>query len=640
MALIDLFRKPQQSSKPVKKKSGFFSFSSASKEGVEDVRAAALQAFMQRTFQVDHKSMVVIDETGAPVKDASGQMVAADSADIQSVKSFNAGIEYLPTAQLGFFASFGFIGYPLCAMLYQHWFIKKACEMPAKDLMRNGYDITVNDGTEIKPEILEAMRKSDKRYKVARHVTEFIRMGRCFGFRVVLFKVNSPDPLYYEKPFNPDGITPGSYKGIVQVDPYWITPVLDQQASTNPASLHFYEPTWWQINGKRYHHTHLIIFKNGEVPDMLKPTYRYGGIPLPQMIAERVYCAERTANEAPLLAMSKRMTVLNCDTEKALANFAEFEQKMTSWASLQNNFGVKVIGGQETIQQYDTSLADLDAVIMTQYQIACAIAETPSTKMLGTQPKGFGATGEYDEASYHEFLESLQEDCTPLVDRHHVLDIRSNIAPKFGVAPFSVEINWNPTDSPTAAELAEINSKKAATDKTLADAGAIDGVDIRRRLINDKDSEYNGIEEEVPGQIEAIGEPTEGEDVPTETALDGLEFSPTTGTYNGAHLITKQSFLDPEIVALKRAAQDYVVDVTPEFMIDGIRCRMIQDGHHSLTAAVLDEEIPIFREIGTADIFNAVTRIAADAENGESLSVSEGGGAVISSRIIPQGKGK
>jgi len=37
--------------------------------------------------------------------------------------------------------------------------------------------------------------------------------------------------------------------------------------------------------------------------------YMYGGIPVSQRIMERVYAAERTANEGPLLAMSKRTNV-------------------------------------------------------------------------------------------------------------------------------------------------------------------------------------------------------------------------------------------------------------------------------------------------------------------------------------------
>ena len=72
--------------------------------------------------------------------------------------------------------------------------------------------------------------------------------------------------------------------------------------------------------------------------------------------------------------------------------------------------------------------------------------------------------------------------------------MRSHVAPKFSIKPFGTEVNWKPVDSPTAAELADINLKKSQTDAQYSGVGAIDGIDIRNRLISDRDSGYNGIE--------------------------------------------------------------------------------------------------------------------------------------------------
>lgn len=447
-----------------------------------------LQKILARSFQKPINALKPVDAKGNAIEG----IATMDSACITSNDAMVNGLDFLPEAQLSWYASQGFIGYQMCALISQNWLVDKACAMPAKDAMRNGYDVTVNDGTEVKPEVIEEIRKADKRFGINKHGVEFVRNGRIFGVRVAMFIVDGID---YTAPFNPDGVTAGSYKGISQIDPYWITPELDADSAANPSSQHFYEPTYWRINGKRVHRTHLVVMRNGEVPDLLKPSYMYGGISVPQRIAERVYAAERTANEAPLLAMTKRLTVMNVDTEKALANYSAFQDKMSLWVRLMNNFGVKIIGGKETIEQFDTSLADLDAVIMTQYQIVAAASGVPATKLLGTSPKGFNATGEFEEASYHEELESIQShDLSPLIERHHLLLIRSEIAPKFQMQPFSVELNWRPVDSPTAAEAADINLKKAQTDSALANVGAIDGADIRNRLIADRDSGYNGME--------------------------------------------------------------------------------------------------------------------------------------------------
>ena len=493
-----LKRSKKPEAKPVARK-GFFSTDDV------DSKVSRLELYgkiKEKTFQhtvADHLAV------------ANGEAAIAMDDAGSNIKTLSNFMESIPDAQLNWYSSYGFIGYQVCAIISQHWLVNKACRIPAMDAVRNGYEITVNDGSDVDPEILARIRKLDKKFKIKHHMAEMVKFGRIFGIRVVLPIIESGDPQYYEKPFNPDGITKGSYKGMKQIDPYWMAPMLDGKSASDPTYQGFYEPTWWMINGKKYHKSHLIIMRNGgEVPDILKPTYLYGGIPLTQMIAERCYAAERTANEAPMLTMTKRTNAIYLDAEKAIANQAKFQQKMEIWASYRDNYGVKVLGESEKLEQLDTSLTDLDTVIMSQFQLVAAIAGTPATKLLETSPKGFNATGEYDEANYHEGLESIQEDyCDPLLDRHHLLIIRSDIIPQFGKV-FEIEHNWKSTDAETAQELAETNLKKATTDKTLADAGAIDGHDIRRRLIADKESGYNGIEAEVPGMPDGEEDQDEG----------------------------------------------------------------------------------------------------------------------------------
>ena len=429
-----------------------------------------------------------------------------------SIKSSFFGNDIVPNGQLLWYANQTFIGYQLCAMMAQNWLIAKCCLMPGEDATRKGYEITINDGTEVAPEILDRMRKFDVTYRLTHNLIQFIKFGRVFGIRIALFKIDSEDPEYYFKPFNPDGVMPGSYKGISQIDPYWITPQLDPQSAGDPSSIHFYEPTWWNIAGKLVHRTHLIIYRTEELADILKPTYIYGGIPIPQLIYSRVFAAERTANEAPMLALTKRSDVIHVDLAQALANEQKFTQRIQKWAFFRDNYGIKTLDLNETMEQFDTSLAELDAVIMTQYQLVAAAANVPATKLLGTQPKGFNATGEHEEASYHEMLESLQKHAlTPLIERHHLLLIRSEIVPEFGVSPFETTVTWKPLDAMTAKEQAEVNKLKAETGNWLTQIGAIDGADERQRVINDPDSGYTGLEEELPGDDKTFNPEESGE---------------------------------------------------------------------------------------------------------------------------------
>ena len=450
---------------------------------IEEVRERALKSNIQRDIR---KDIYIPAGTAMDSKSISSMAPGATSA-----------FDTISESQLNWFGSQGFIGYQLCAILAQHWLISKACRLPGEDALRNGYEITIEGGRDEKNvEIIKRIRSYDEKYKLNANLEQFSKFNRVFGIRVAMFDMDVDSPAdYYSKPFNLDGVIPHSYRGIVQVDPYWIIPQLDEKGASDPASLSFYQPTWWQINGLKVHHSHLIIIRYDEVADILKPTYYYGGIPLTQQIYERVYAAERTANEAPLLTLTKRLNVYKTDLEAAIANQGEFENKLQEQVALRDNYGIKVIGLEEDIMQFDVALADLDVTIMTQYQLCSSIANMPAQKLFGTTPKGFNSTGEYEESSYHELLETIQtHNFDPLLKRHHDILIRSQICPEFGNDPFSVTVVWEPLDSETSKERAEINKLNADTTSLLINAGVIDGEDARNQLIADEDSGYGSLD--------------------------------------------------------------------------------------------------------------------------------------------------
>lgn len=486
----------KDAAEPAAGTSGFFS------TDLPLVSSRAPQAFRQ--YMQDNAFQVVPAKHWKVRKESADGKMALDSFGDDSINvAFGLGQSRISPLLGAWYVSQGFIGYQTCAILAQQWLVDKACTQAPKDAARNGYKLTVNDGSDVDPETLAAIAKWDRKFKVSKNLVEFARFNRVFGIRIALFDVRSSDPLYYEKPFNIDGVEPGSYKGISQVDPYWVVPELDWDAAANPASREFYEPTYWVISGRRYHRSHLVLIRGPEVPDILKPSYLYGGLPLTQRIYERVYAAERSANEAPQLLLSKRTTFIKTDTSKALANQATFEERMRLFSDMRDNFALGVVGEKEEPTQFDTALSDLDSVIMTQYQLVAAIANTPATKLLGTSPKGFNATGEYDETSYHEELESIQaHEMTPLLERHYELLIKAHIAP---AAPFAVDVVWNKLDAMTGKEKAELELNQAQAAQIYHDIGAVDSNDVRRKIAADPDSGFNGLQ-----TLDTLPDPTAG----------------------------------------------------------------------------------------------------------------------------------
>jgi hypothetical protein len=444
-----------------------------------------------------------IDQNAIPVKpDMIKQVISIDGSGmdfggaVDSAKSaFVLNQQRIPEILFSWYVSQGFIGYQACGIIAQQWLVDKACTVKGEDAVRNGYNVTINDGSDIDIKVIAAINKADKKYKVKNKLEQASKFNEVFGIRHVLFLVDSKDKEYYEKPFNPDGIMPGTYRGISQIDPYWITPLLDSDAAADPASLYFYEPTYWVISGQKYHRSHFVILRGPEVTDILKPSYIYGGLPLTQRIMERVYAAERSANEAPILLMTKRLTIRKMDLSQFVGNQQAATEALAVQAELRDNHGFLAAGLDEEVEQLETALSDVDSVIMTQYQLVAAVANVPATRLLETSPKGWNSSGVGEGKNYQQVLETIQEtDFTPIVDMHHICLLKSEIEPKFGTGEIDIDIDWNPTDMPTSDETAKINKTKAETAKIYMDTGALDAYDIRDGIIADRDSGYSGIE--------------------------------------------------------------------------------------------------------------------------------------------------
>ena len=401
----------------------------------------------------------------------------------------------IPDVIYSHFCAQGFIGYQACAILKQNWIINTACTVPAEDAIRPDFEIECTEN--IDQEIIKNIKhQSLTKFHINDVAKNIVINKKTFG-QALAIPVFAGD-YDYSVPFNIDAIQPNSYLGFKLVEPYWVVPEFDTESISNPESLHFYEPTRWRLpNGLIVHRSQCIHINNGSVPDILKPTYFYGGVPLPQMIYSRVYAAEKVANEAPMLAMTKRLYVMDGNLANISANQRDAEKQLTVMNWMRDNFGILVKNPEDQIQQLDTALTDFDSLIMTQYQLVASIAQMPATKLLKTTPKGFNATGEFELKDYIQSLQSLQEnDMKPLIDRHLQLYSKS----KYG-KDLKLSCKFNPIDIPTQETKATLNTSLAGMLAQLVSAGVISPEEAREKIQGDEFAGFNFINaEEIPQQ--------------------------------------------------------------------------------------------------------------------------------------------
>jgi hypothetical protein len=393
-----------------------------------------------------------------------------------------------------------FIGWSQCAIVAQNWLITRALTVPANDAMSPNWklvyneDIDINNDGEITPDeqkekddFINSLEQDAIDFEINKVCKKANYVKKCFGYCLVVPNIEGAD---MSKPFNIDGIRRNSYKGMSVIEPMWITPQFDEN-SRNPINKDFYEPSSYIVAGYNtpIHKSWVIKLINEPVSDILKPVYYFGGIPLTQMIFERVYCAEKVANEAPMLAMTKRLLHIEGDLENAIANPELFNQRMEFLVENQDNFGYAVIPQDSKIGKMETSLTDFDQLIMTQYQLVASIAQMPVTKLMKVQLRGFDSSGSYEQDDYNQTLVDIQEnDYKPIIRYHNELICMS----KYG-KDINFNIIFNEIDSPSAKENADIRLVDSERDIALVNAGIISRYEAREKLKNDDNSLYTSI---------------------------------------------------------------------------------------------------------------------------------------------------
>ena len=387
----------------------------------------------------------------------------------------------------------GFIGYTACAILKQNWIINIACTVPAEDAIRPDFELESSEKND--QETLQKIKhKTTVHFKINEVAKNLVINKKTFG-QALAIPIFNDDEYDYSTPFNLDAVKPNTYQGFKLIEPYWTTPEFDSESIQNPAAPHFYEPTYWRLqNGMLVHRSQCVHITNGGLPDVLKPTYFYGGVPLPQMIYSRVYAAEKVANEAPTLAMTKRLYIMETNLMDRTANPRKTEDMMNTIAWYRDNYGILLKDREEGIQQMDASLTDLDALIMTQYQLVASIAQMPATKLLKTTPKGFNATGEFELKDYIQALQSLQEnDMLPLINRHLKLYCKS----KYG-KDLKITAKFNPIDIPTQETKASLNGSLASMISQLVSSGIISPEEAREKIQSDEFAGFSFIDSSNP----------------------------------------------------------------------------------------------------------------------------------------------
>lgn len=441
------------------------------------------------------------------------------------------GMQMLPDPLLRFpinprvlkhFQSRIWITYTGCAIIATHELVNRACVIPAEDAIAHGYKVICTskkhkDGNEHDAEeadFLTEIKKAADKMGLNEACVKLNYKKKVFGVGIAIPWVEfredyaSPSdptgatPYSYSDPYDPKAVKPHSFKGFAVIDPHWLTYQWDKLSRIDPSYPHFLVPTWIKVCEKRIHRSWAIRVVNSELPDIFKPVYLYGGLSLTQMIYERMWAADKLANEAPLLAMTKRLLIADGNLEQLQSDPARTNKFFNAINFFRDNYSIFVKKPSSNVTQLDTNLSELTPLMMSQYQLVAAIAQIPVTKLLKNVPSGLQATGQYEWDDYAQSLKAIQQnDYTPLCKMFYDLYCASNYPDREDI---KLDIDWNPIDVPTEKEVSQMCSQSAQYVAHLINTGLIDVAEGREMLRKTNYPPFQTIPIDIPEILKKI----------------------------------------------------------------------------------------------------------------------------------------
>ena len=356
--------------------------------------------------------------------------------------------------------------YAECAFLANDTIINNALSKISNEILRKGGEIKIDDFNGDSTEIVKALESRLKELNFWQVLNKAIVTSLTYGGALIFVDTNT-DAENLDKPLYATATLAQNNKiqHLRVIEPYLCGAI--EVNTSNPLNKDFMRPSKWFVSGGgTIDKTRLLSLAIYQAPDMLKPLYNYLGISLCQFMRDYVMSADVSRQALSDIFLRFRTIIIQSDLPKINAQNAV--DRVAVINKQRNNAGTLLLTNDEKYYETITPLSGLDKLIAQMQENIAVSARMPAVKLLGLTPSGFNATGDFDLKSYYDEIMSLQNAIIkPFIDkimRYLALEIGFDLYPSF---------EFEPLNSETALNEAQINSTEANTINTLIQAGVI-----------------------------------------------------------------------------------------------------------------------------------------------------------------------
>ncbi len=390
--------------------------------------------------------------------------LAMDATPYDVLNSMSIGTEYS-----------GFRGYPILAAMSQQVEYANMHTVMADEMTRNWIEVkSRKDGDND----IDLMEQALIKYDVKRLIHEAVKQDSMFGVAHIFIDTGA-DEAELQKPLflDPRKIPKGSLKGLRCVDPTWIYPAMYN--TRWPLAADYYKPQAWYVMSQTLHESRFIDIISRPVPDILKPSYVFGGLSLTQLMEDYVTDWRDAKKNVIKILRTLRMRALKTDMEARLQEPGQFDKRIKMFTKYQDNFGIWAIDREEDLLHMQTSLSELSNILSNYQDQMCIPARITNLKLLGNAPAGLNASGDSELETWHETISGMQER-----DIRRALENIFKIIQlsEFGEINDDIYFEFRPLDEISEKERADIAKVRVETVAVAADSQLVSSEEAREAL--------------------------------------------------------------------------------------------------------------------------------------------------------------
>lgn len=397
-----------------------------------------------------------------------------------------------------------FLGYQEYSLLSQNGIIQNIIQAYSQDCVREWIEIkSINKSKkEASEDKIRAINDRFEQLKVREKIKNAVELTIMFGGCKIYPKIKGDDSteggIELQLPFYKEKMEKGGLLYLKVIEPLYATPL--QFNATDPLAEDYYVPTNWSILAKQIHSSRLCHFAYNYVPTLLKPIYWFNGYPLVQLCLDYLMGFETVRQNVVGVSGRYNINVFKTNMDALLYNEGTFSdsfyKRLKLAQELQTNFSIFAMSNDpaspEEWQQFNMTIAGLDALLNQNAELVCAVTRIPAIKLFGTSPKGFNATGDNELRIYYDLIRSIQ---TSVIQPNLQQIFELVQIDLFGKIDPDLQIHFKSLWTESAVETSQIQLNKANINSIYFDKGILGASEIRESLNGDPNSGYSDLAE-------------------------------------------------------------------------------------------------------------------------------------------------